>query len=114
MVSSVEQAHARFLHARPSVTFLDESAIELSLGFESLESAIALLVETAPVVVARSAPSRALGFLIPPGALDFVARTGRFLPIVAGMLDRRAGIAERMTGVPRQFPEPNWQEISGK
>jgi hypothetical protein len=27
VVSSVEQAHARFLHTRPSVVFLDESAI---------------------------------------------------------------------------------------
>jgi len=31
--------------------------------------------------------------------VDFVARTGRYLPIVAGMLDRRVRMAERVTGM---------------
>ncbi len=113
-MTSIEQAHARFLRTRPAVMFLDESAIELSLGFESLESAVALLIETAPVVVA-AAPEKqsSLGFLIESGALDFVSRTGHFVPIVAGMLDRRMQIAERMTGVIR-FPATNCRAISEK
>ena len=103
-VASIAQAHAKFLRTRPSVVFLDESAIDLSLGFESLESAVAQLIDTAPVVVAAAPEMQSLlGFLIESGALDFVARTGNFLPVVAGMLDRRAQISERMTGV-IQFP----------
>jgi signal transduction histidine kinase len=31
--------------------------------------------------------------------VDFVARTGNFLPIVAGMLDRRVRMAERAAGM---------------
>ena len=37
-------------------------------------------------------------FLITSGAMNFVARTGNFLPIVAGMLDRRVRMAERAAG----------------
>jgi signal transduction histidine kinase len=103
-VGSIEQARTRFLRTRPAVVFLDESAIDSSRGFESLESAVALLIETAPVVLAAAPEKQSfLGFLIESGALDFVSRTGHFLPIVAGMLDRRAQITERMTGV-IQFP----------
>jgi signal transduction histidine kinase len=110
VVTSIEQAHARFLRTRPSVLFLDESAIDLSLGFESLESAVALLIETAPVVVAAAPETQSsLGFLIESGALDFVVRSGSFVPIVAGMLNRRAQIAERMAGM-IQFPS---DELAG-
>jgi signal transduction histidine kinase len=110
VVTSIEQAHTRFLRTRPSVVFLDESAIDLSLGFEALESAVAQLIDTAPVVVAAAPEKQSLlGFLIESGAVDFVARTGNFLPIVAGMLDRRVQISERMTGV-IQFPS---DELAG-
>jgi signal transduction histidine kinase len=110
VANSIEQAHARFLHTRPSVVFLDESAIDRSSGFEALESAVALLIDTAPVVVAAAPEKQGLlGFLIESGALDFVARTGNFLPIVAGMLDRRVQISERMAGV-IQFPS---DELAG-
>jgi hypothetical protein len=37
------------------------------------------------------------------GAVDFVARTDRFLPIAASMLDRRVRLAERVSGM-IQFP----------
>jgi signal transduction histidine kinase len=85
--------------------FLDESAIDIARGGESLESAVALLTETAPVVVAGAPEKQAgLAFLITSGAVDFVARTGLFLPVVAGMLDRRVRMAERATGM-IQFPK---------
>jgi signal transduction histidine kinase len=61
------------------------------------------------VVAAAPEKQGLLGFLIESGALDFVARTGNFLPIVAGMLDRRVQISERMTGV-IQFPS---DELAG-
>jgi signal transduction histidine kinase len=97
--SSVEQARREFHRATPSVVFLDESAVE-----EPLESAVAPLSEAAPVVVA-AAPEKqaALTFLITSGAVDFVTRTGRFLPIAAGLIDRRARMAERAAGMIR-FP----------
>ena len=90
--------------------FLDESAIDPSRGGESLESAVALLTETAPVVVAAAPEKQGdLAFLITSGAVDFVARTGHFLPIAAGMLDRRVRIAERVAGM-IQFPS---EELAG-
>ena len=108
--SSIEEARTRFLRLRPTVVFLDESAIEPSPDGESLESAVASLIDSAPVVVA-AAPEKEghLGFLITSGAVDFVARTSNFLPGAARLLDRRARLAERMSGMTLL---PN-EEISG-
>lgn len=106
VASSIELARKRFLRTKPAVIFLDETAIARSPGFESLESAVTLLIETAPVVVAAALEKKGLlEFLIESGAVDFVPRTSHFLSIVAGMLDRRARIVERMAG-PIQFPGP--------
>ncbi len=105
VVGTVEQARKRIGQSAPAAVFLDESAIDLVNGQETLESAVALLTENAPVVVAASAEKQtALAFLIISGAVDFVARAGEFLPIVAGMLDRRVRLAERATGM-IQFPK---------
>jgi len=110
IVGTVEQARRRIGHSAPAAVFLDESAIETVHGGETVESAVALLTETAPVVVAAAAEKQAgMGFLITSGAVDFVARTGNFLPIVAGMLDRRVRMAERAAGM-IQFPK---DELSG-
>src|SRR4029077_9815024 len=90
--------------------FLDESAIDNVPGGETLESATAVLTETAPVVVAAAPEKqRGLAFLITSGAVDFVARTNDFLPLVAAMLDRRVRMAERAAGM-LQFPN---DELSG-
>jgi signal transduction histidine kinase len=98
--SSIEEARTRFLRMRPTVMFLDESAIEPPRDGESLESAVASLIDSAPVVVA-AAPEKEghLSFLITSGAVDFVARTSNFLPAAARLLDRRARLAERMSGM---------------
>ena len=61
------------------------------------------------VVAAAPEKQGLLGFLITSGAVDFVTRTSHFLPIAAGMLDRRARIAERMAGM-IQFPH---DELAG-
>jgi signal transduction histidine kinase len=105
VVATVEQARKRIGRCAPAAVFLDESAIDIARGGETLESAVALLTKTAPVVVA-AAPEKQTGmaFLITSGAVDFVARTSHFLPIVAGMLDRRVRMAERATGM-IQFPK---------
>jgi signal transduction histidine kinase len=99
VASTVEQARRTIGRSTPAAVFLDESAIGFGRGDETLESAVALLSETAPVVVAAAPEKQAgMAFLITSGAVDFVARTSRYLPIVAGMLDRRVRIAERVTG----------------
>jgi signal transduction histidine kinase len=102
--SSVEQARREFRHTTPSVVFLDESAVGASDGGEPLESAVTLLAEAAPVVVAASPEKQVLlAFLIASGVVDFVSRSDHFLPIAAGLLDRRARMPERMSGM-IQFP----------
>jgi signal transduction histidine kinase len=109
MASSVEEARREFRRTPPAVVFLDESAVDPEHG-ESLESAVALLTETAPVVVAAAPEKQAdLAFLITSGAVDFVTRTGRFAPIAAGLLDRRVRMVERMA-VMIQFPN---EELAG-
>jgi signal transduction histidine kinase len=102
--SSIEQARKEFVRTPPTIVFLDESSIDSSAIGETLESAVALLTEMAPVVVA-AAPQKqsSLAFLISAGAVDFVPRVSHFVPIAAGMLERRVRIAERVDGV-IQFP----------
>jgi signal transduction histidine kinase len=100
LAASVDEARRKMGRSAPGAVFLDESAIGFGLGDDTLESAVALLSETAPVVVAAAREKQAgMAFLITSGAVDFVARTGRYLPIVAGMLDRRVRMAERVTGM---------------
>ncbi len=90
---------------RPRSSFWINPRSIASPTTRSLASAVAVLAEIAPVVVAGP-PERQgdLAFLITAGAVDFVARTGNFLPIVAGMLDRRLRMAERVAGMV-QFPQ---------
>ena len=110
VATSIEHARRGFLRTPPVVIFLDESAIDKSPDGTPLESAVALLTETAPVVVAAAPEMQGhLGFMITSGAVDFVARISHFLPIVAGMLDRRVQLAARMDGM-IQFPD---NELSG-
>jgi signal transduction histidine kinase len=102
---TVEEARKRMGRVAPAAVFLDESAIDVASGNETLESAVALLTENAPVVVAATPEKQtSLSFLIISGAVDFVARSGEFWPIVAGMLDRRTRMSERATGT-IQFPK---------
>ena len=110
VVGTVEQARKRIGRSAPAAVFLDESALDIVHGGETVESAVALLTEAAPVVVAaRPEKQTGMAFLITSGAVDFVARTNNFLPLVAGMLDRRVRMAERATGM-IQFPN---DELSG-
>jgi signal transduction histidine kinase len=100
VAASVDEARRKMGRSAPAAVFLDESAIGFGLGDGSIVSAVAVLSETAPVVVAAAPEKQAgMAFLITSGAVDFVGRTGRYLPIVAGMLDRRVRMAERVTGM---------------
>ena len=105
VVGSVDQACKKIGPSAATAVFLDESAADIVSGKETLESAVVLLTEIAPVVVAAAPEKQAgIGFLIISGAVDFVAHSGEFLPIVAGMLDRRVRMADRASGT-IQFPK---------
>ena len=73
--------------AAPAVTLLDESAVEPG---RSLESAAAVLCGMAPVVAVASRERQAeLDEFITSGWLDFVPRSGEFVPVAAGLVERR-------------------------
>jgi signal transduction histidine kinase len=110
VAGTIEQARLVISRSIPAAVFLDDSAIGSGSGEHTLESAAALLSETAPVVVAAPPEKQgAMAVLITCGAVDFVARADRYLPIVAGLLDRRVRMAERAAGIV-QFSK---DELSG-
>ncbi|HEX4642626.1 MAG TPA: histidine kinase dimerization/phospho-acceptor domain-containing protein [Candidatus Acidoferrales bacterium] len=110
LAPTVDQARKKFGRNVPAAIFLDETAIGIPDREETLESAVALLTETAPVVVAAAAEAQSgMTFLITSGAVDFVARTRNFEALVAGLLDRRVRLAERATAMV-QF---SGEELSG-
>ena len=88
---SPAEARRSFQQTEPAVTLLDESAVPAG---ESLESAVALLTEAAPVVVV-AAPERQseLSFLITSGAADFVPRVGWFVSLAVNSPERRVHLA---------------------
>jgi signal transduction histidine kinase len=93
------RAEARRLAAGISVFLLDQSGIEAS-SKQVLKRTVARLVEVAPVIVV-AAPERQseLTALLNSGATDFVARTGNFVPVAVGLVERRLQLA-RMAMVP--------------
>jgi signal transduction histidine kinase len=110
IASTVAQARKKIGRRAPAAVFLDESAMGIVPEGETLESVVAMLAESAPVVVAAGPEHRmGMAFLITSGAVDFVSRTNDFLPLVAGMLDHRVRMAERGAGM---LPLPN-DELSG-
>jgi signal transduction histidine kinase len=115
LAASVEQGRRGFLRTPPAAIFLDESAVDFERRNETLSSAIPLLTEFAPVVVAAE-PERQfeLAFLITSGAVDFVARTEPFLPIAAGLLERRVRSKETTADGLVRFPAENLHDDFGE
>lgn len=93
------RAEARRLAAEISVFLLDQSGIEAP-SKQVLKRTVERLVEVAPVIVV-AAPERQseLTALLNSGATDFVARTGNFVPVAVGLVERRLQLA-RMGMVP--------------
>ncbi len=106
VVSSTAEAREIIARAQPLVTLLDESAV---LTPESLEPAVALLVETAPVVVV-AAPERRweLTFFITSGAADFIPRSGSFVSLAAARVERRV----RLGAAAEDPPTPSLDEFA--
>jgi signal transduction histidine kinase len=115
LAASVEQGRRGFLRTPPAAIFLDESAVDSERRNETLASAIPQLTEFAPVVVAAE-PERQfeLAVLISAGAVDFVARTEPFLPIAAGLLERRVRSKDTTADGLVRFPGENLQDDFGE
>jgi signal transduction histidine kinase len=115
LAASVEQGRRGFMRTPPAAIFLDESAVDSERRNETLASAIPQLTEFAPVVVA-AAPERQfeLAFLISAGAVDFVARTEPFLPIAAGLLERRVRSTETTADGLVHFPTAEFDADFGE
>jgi signal transduction histidine kinase len=93
------RAETRRLAAGISVFLLDQSGIEAP-SKQVLKRTVERLVEVAPVIVV-AAPERQseLTALLNSGTTDFVARTGNFVPIAVGLVERRLQLA-RIAMVP--------------
>jgi signal transduction histidine kinase len=90
---SVAEARLAFGRLAPSVILLDASA-QAGDSDSSLESAVSILIEDAPVVlVAIPKQQRTLAYLVAAGAVDFVAREGNFVPVAAALVERRMRLA---------------------
>jgi len=101
IAASPAEAHKLFQQSAPLVTLLDESAVPAA---EALEPAVALLAESAPVVVVAALERQPdLAFLMLSGAADFVPRSGSFVAIAAGRVERRVRLAAVAADLPA-FP----------
>ena len=90
VVSSPAEARRIYEQVEQRVTLLDESAVPAE---NSLEAAVALLAETAPVVVAAPERRWELTFLVTSGAADFVPRSGSFVAVAAARVEQRVRLA---------------------
>lgn len=94
----VRLAEAQQLGTGVSVFLLDQSGVE-GQSKQALKGALDRLVEVAPVIVV-AAPERQseLTALLTSGVVDFVARTGKFVPVAVGLVERRIRVAKM--GIP--------------
>ncbi len=97
LVSSPTEAHRIFQQSAPLVTLLDDSAVPVG----ALEPSVALLAESAPVVVVAALERQPeLAFLMLAGAADFVPRSGSFVPVAAARVERRVRLAAVAADLP--------------
>lgn len=117
VVKSFREMRAELERVSPAVILLDESI----LNGRSLESAVRELKEIAPVVVLAGVERQAgLAPLAARGDVDSVARTGDFVSLVAGFIERRLGETEPAqttsralwSELPSDFPEILRHEIN--
>jgi len=91
---SIEEAQRNFLRLEPAVILFDSAGGTAVEHGVSPESMVGLLSETAPVVVVGAPEWQSeFTFLITSGAVDFVARTGDYVAIAAGLVERRIHLA---------------------
>src|SRR3989475_4385443 len=90
---SVAQARKGFRRVAPTVILLDKSAVKVRERGESLESAVGVLTDFAPVVVFAAAERQAeLALLILLGGGDFFGRVGGFFSLLGGFVGGRGRV----------------------
>jgi len=103
------------LPTEPSVFLLDESGLE-DRSKRGLECAVNSLVEAGPVIVVAGPERQSeLTFLLSSGAADFVVRTGNFVPVAVGLVERRIRLATTnglgLSGGPSEDGSADFGEI---
>jgi nitrogen-specific signal transduction histidine kinase len=100
VVSELAQLRERLRDNPPRAILLDEALLRGAPLVELLRQ----LTETAPVILLGGVQKRAdISRLIAEGDLEFVARTGDFIPLAASLIERRlrwAGRSETTLGPP--------------
>lgn len=92
LVSRLAGLREQLGETNPRVILLDENLLEGAPLVETLRQ----ITETAPVVLLGNAERREdFSHMVAEGDVDFVARTGDFVPLVAGLIERRLRWAER-------------------
>jgi signal transduction histidine kinase len=106
LASSVEQLRHLAGRVAPDVIFLD---YELLQG-ASLDEFLRQLTVTAPVILLAPLERQAeIARLVAGGDVEFVARSGDFIPLAAALVERRlrwAAMSDSMLG-------PPWAELPG-
>jgi hypothetical protein len=88
-----QRADSRRSAAGISVFLLDQSGIKARSN-QVLRRTVERLVEIAPVIVVAAAEQQSeLAELLNAGMTDFVARTGNFVPVAVGLVERRLQLA---------------------
>lgn len=105
-VSTGPQLRDRLAKTMPRVIVLDETLLGAAPAVESLRQ----LTEIAPVVLLASAARQPqIARLAAEGDVEFVTRTGDFVPLLAGLIERRLRWAERS----ESLLGPPWTELPG-
>ncbi len=92
IAATLPQARERLRRSSPAVMLLDESALDGA----SLRVVARELASLAPVIILASPTRQAeLASLVATQSVDFVARAGTYVPMVAALLERRICEAER-------------------
>jgi signal transduction histidine kinase len=97
-----------------SVFLLDESGLE-DQSNEGLQATLGELLEIAPVIMV-AAPERQpeLTLQMSAGAADFVARSGNFVPVAVGLVERRIRLAAAGRLGPAARADDRWSGDFGE
>jgi signal transduction histidine kinase len=105
-VSTGAQLRDRLAKTMPRVIVLDEALLGAAPAVESLRQ----LTEIAPVVLLASAARQPqIARLAAEGDVEFVTRAGDFVPLLAGLIERRLRWAERS----ESLLGPPWAALPG-
>ncbi|MGB9464993.1 MAG: histidine kinase dimerization/phospho-acceptor domain-containing protein [Candidatus Acidiferrum sp.] len=114
-VSTVDAARRIVQDSAPAVILLTETAASKEAGYpragaQSLDVAVSSLAIYAPVVVIGDAEHQTeLSGLVAAGAADYVVRTGGFLTVALGLVERRLRKAQSEAQV---LPAPEQRSIA--